>query len=81
MLKDPQQQQSRNKQRRLAVRNVVAHCWLPDFSLTVDGRPTGSLRVYHRNKNPKDNRAANLVLLTEEEANTQGLALTYVWTF
>jgi hypothetical protein len=66
-----------NNQKRMALRNVVAHCWLPDFELGPDGEePTGCERVYQLNRDPKDCRAANLVVLTEQWARQRGLVLT-----
>jgi hypothetical protein len=40
---------SKSKQKRLALRNIVAHCWLPKFSLTADGMLIGPLRVFPLN--------------------------------
>jgi hypothetical protein len=65
-----------NNQKRLALRNVVAHAWVPGFTLTAEGNPSSSLRVYHKNKDPRDCRAANLVIRTEQQAQSQGLNLT-----
>jgi hypothetical protein len=76
VLKDSEMQHGSNNQKRLALRNVVAHAWVPGFTLTAEGHPSSSLRVYHENKNPTDCRAANLVILTEQQAHSQGLNLT-----
>ena len=59
--------------RQIPLRNVVAHCWLPEFTLTLEGRPSGDVRVYHRNGDPKDCRAENLVVFTKQEAYNRGL--------
>jgi hypothetical protein len=76
VLKDSEMQHGNNNQKRLALRNVVAHAWVPGFTLTAEGNPSSSLRVYHKNKNPRDCRAGNLVILTEQQAHSQGLNLT-----
>jgi hypothetical protein len=77
VLKDCEMQHgSSNNQKRLALRNVVAHAWVPGFTLTAEGHPSSNLRVYHKNKNPTDCRAGNLVILTEQQAHSQGLNLT-----
>jgi hypothetical protein len=57
VLKDSEMQHGSNNQKRLALRNVVAHAWVPGFTLTAEGHPSSSLRVYHKNKNPTDCRA------------------------
>jgi hypothetical protein len=76
VLKDYEMQHGSNNQKRLALRNVVAHAWHPSFTLTAEGHPSSNLRVYHKDKNPTDCRAANLVILTEQQAHSQGLNLT-----
>jgi hypothetical protein len=76
VLKDSEMQHGSHNQKRLALRNVVAHAWVPGFTLTAEGHPSSSLRVYHKNKNPRGCRAANLVILSEQQAQTQGLTLT-----
>jgi hypothetical protein len=67
---------SKSKQKRLALRNIVAHCWLPGFRLTADGMLTGPLRVFQLNRDPNDCRAGNLMALTQSQAQQRGLALT-----
>ena len=64
---------SKNR-KTLPLRNIIAHCWLPGFTLGPDCKATGNLRVYCKNGDPKDCRADNLVLLTEQEAGEKGLA-------
>jgi hypothetical protein len=76
VLKDSERQHGSNKQKRLALRNVVANAWVPGFTLTAEGHPNSNLRVYHKKRNPTDCRAANLVILTEQQAHSQGLNLT-----
>lgn len=73
-------QQGESKQKRLALRNVVAHCWLPasaGFRLRDNGTPSSARRVYHADRNPDNCAAANLVVLEEETARQRGLALTH----
>jgi hypothetical protein len=73
-------QQGESKQKRLALRNVVAHCWLPaaaGFRLRDNGTPSSALRVYHADRDPDNCAAANLVVLEEQTAQQQGLTLTH----
>jgi hypothetical protein len=73
-------QQGESKQKQLALRSVVAHCWLPasaGFRLRDNGTPSSALRVYHADRDPDDCAAANLVVLKEQTAQQQGLALTH----
>jgi hypothetical protein len=66
-------QSGRLKERRVPLRDIVAHCWVPGFRLTADGKRTGDLRVFYRNGVPRDCRAENLLLLTEQQACEKGL--------
>jgi hypothetical protein len=76
VLKESPNKIGSNNQKRVALRNAVAHCWLPGFELGPDGEPTGYKKVYQLDRDPKDCRAANLAVLTEQQARQKGLALT-----
>ena len=76
VLKESPNKIGSNNQKRVALRNVVAHCWLSGFELGPDGEPTGYKKVYQLNRDPKDCRASNLIVLTEQQASQRGLALT-----
>jgi len=79
VLKDSPVSIGSNNQRRLALRNVVAHCWLPDsagFKLAGDGNPTAGDRVFYLDKDAQNCSASNLTVLGERQAFEQGLALT-----
>lgn len=68
-----------NNQRRMAVRNLVAHVWLPEsagFRLTPEGLPASSNRVYYIDKDPHNCSVSNLQVLSEQDALQQGLAIT-----
>ena len=68
-----------NNQKRLALRNVVAHCWLPEsagFRLGADGNPTSANRVFYLNKEASNCSASNLTVMGDLEAFQQGLAVT-----
>ena len=68
-----------HNQKRLALRNVVAHCWLPEsagFRLSADGNPTSDRRVFYLDKDAANCSAANLTVMGELEAFQRGLAVT-----
>jgi hypothetical protein len=67
---------------RLVVKNLrrsyaIAACFLPDAGkwLGPDWKTKAGFDVYHLNKDPKDDRASNLVVLTAKEAKKHGLKL------
>jgi hypothetical protein len=70
------------RQKRLALRKVIAHCWLPEagFKLGPDGYAVdGSVDVFYRNADPTDCSAANLehhVVMGARQAQQQGVAIT-----
>jgi hypothetical protein len=70
------------RQKRLALRKVIAHCWLPEsgFRLGADGYAVdGSLDVFYRDGSTDNCAAANLLVTGARQAQQQGLALTSRW--
>ncbi len=69
------------KHHNVALRNVMAVAWGlrgndgSTLQLDAQGHVWGTARVYHRDRDPTNNRLANLVVMEEAEAVAQGLAL------
>lgn len=65
---------AKGRQKRVAVRHVIAHCWLPageGFKLDGEGWLTTSRRVVYKNGDPLDCSVANLEVVEGQQPAVQ----------